>query len=102
MSNTVKLNFISSNNTTLLPNLIHDKGISIVLESMLMNPVTNIHHSTQTTVIIIVKQTAEYPNRGRKVIRKPKPTNNITCISIIPEFKKNGKKEYANQNNIKY
>ena len=45
-------------------------------------------YSTQNTIKSIVKQTAEYPNLLRNVIKNPKPTNNITWMSKITENQK--------------
>ena len=48
-----------------------------------MKPRTMMTYSTQTAITSIVKQTAEYPNRLKNVIRNPKPTNNMTWMSKI-------------------
>ena len=48
-----------------------------------MKPRTMMTYSTQTAITNIVKQTAEYPNRLKNVIRNPKPTNNMTWMSKI-------------------
>ena len=53
-----------------------------------VNPLTKIAYSTQNTIKSIVKQTAEYPNLLRNVIKNPKPTNNITWMSKITENQK--------------
>ena len=52
-----------------------------------MKPRTMMTYSTQTAITNIVKQTAEYPNRLKNVIRNPKPTNNMTWMSKITKQK---------------
>ena len=51
--------------------------------SILMKPATRMAHSVTTTVIIMVRATAEKPCRFRNVIRNPNPPNSIMCTSRI-------------------
>lgn len=43
-----------------------------------VNPLIMTPYSTHMTVMSIVKQTAEYPNLLRNVMRNPNPTKSIT------------------------
>ena len=48
------------------------------LSSMLRTPLKRMAHSVTTTVMSMVRATAEKPCLLRKVIRKPNPPNSIT------------------------
>lgn len=58
---------------------------SKVLMETYVKPLIMMPYSTHITVMSMVKQTAEYPNLLKKVMRNPKPTNSMTWISNITE-----------------
>ena len=67
--------------------LIFRQMVEFYVKITYMKPRTMMTYSTQTAITNIVKQTAEYPNRLKNVIRNPKPTNNMTWMSKITKQK---------------